>query len=83
MIIEKEMNEKWTANYIGAEGARMISEGLKSNNTLTILDLGGDEIEEWIDNENWDQNDRTERMKMNRQLYWSRRSENDKWRIEK
>ena len=34
---------KWTGNNIGAEGARMISEGLKSNSTLTTLYLSGDE----------------------------------------
>ena len=33
-------------NYIGAEGARMISEGLESNSTLTTLYLYGDEKEE-------------------------------------
>ena len=38
----------WTGNNIGETGARMISELLKTNTTLTILDLGGDEIE-WID----------------------------------
>ena len=37
------MNEVWTGNDIGAEGARMISEALKSNSTLTELDLRGDE----------------------------------------
>ena len=30
----------------------MISEGLKHNSTLTILDLRGDENEEWINNDN-------------------------------
>ena len=29
----------WTANEIGDEGARMISEGLKCNSTLTTLYL--------------------------------------------
>ena len=33
---------KWADNYIGDEGARMISEGLKSNSTLTTLDLPGE-----------------------------------------
>jgi len=33
----------WTDNKIGDEGARMISEGLKRNSTLTILNLAGDE----------------------------------------
>ena len=35
----------WTENNIGDEGARMISEALKINTTLTGLYLGG--------NENW------------------------------
>ena len=33
----------WTDNNIGDEGARMISESLKTNTTLTTLYLGGDE----------------------------------------
>ena len=37
------INEIWTDNNIGDEGARMISEGLKCNSTLTTLYLGGDE----------------------------------------
>jgi len=32
-------------NYVGVEGARMISESLKINTTLTELNLGCDEIE--------------------------------------
>ena len=42
----------WTGNggdntcNIGAEGAKMISEGLKSNSTLTTLDLKSDEKKE-------------------------------------
>ena len=49
-------NEIWTGNKIGAEGARMISELLKTNTTLTELDLNFDEIEinewmKWINNE--------------------------------
>ena len=39
------INEIWTVNNIGVEGARMINESLKINTTLTLLDLGGDEIE--------------------------------------
>jgi len=35
----------WTDNYIGDSGARMISESLKINITLTCLDLRGNEIE--------------------------------------
>ena len=34
----------WTENWIGAEGAMMISEVLKTNTTLTKLDLRSDEI---------------------------------------
>ena len=30
-------------NEIGVEGAAMISEGMKSNSTLTSLDLGSEE----------------------------------------
>ncbi len=33
------LNEIWTANRIGAEGAKKISESLKINTTLTQLDL--------------------------------------------
>ena len=35
----------WTVNNIGAEGARMISEALKTNTTLTALGMGCDENE--------------------------------------
>ena len=38
---------KQIGNNIGAEGAKMISEGLKSNSTLTTLNLSGDEKEEY------------------------------------
>ena len=34
----------WTDNNIGVQGARMISEALKSNRTLTELNLSGDEV---------------------------------------
>ena len=47
---EREEREKWndnnwiwTVNNIGDEGAKMLSEGLKSNSTLTTLDLGCDD----------------------------------------
>ena len=33
---------KWTGNRIGVEGASKISESLKTNTTLTKLDLEGD-----------------------------------------
>ena len=39
---ENEMN-KWTGNWIGDEGANKISESLKVNTTLTVLNLYGDE----------------------------------------
>ena len=35
----------WTYNNIGDSGARMIIESLKTNTTLTTLNLGCDEIE--------------------------------------
>ena len=38
---------KQIGNNIGDEGAAMISEGLKSNSTLTTLDLWSDEKEEY------------------------------------
>ena len=40
----------WTDNKVGNEGARMISEALKINTTLTVLNLESDEI--WKMNEN-------------------------------
>ena len=40
-----DRNETWTDNNIGDEGARMISESLKTNTTLTELNLKCDEIE--------------------------------------
>ena len=33
----------WTGNSVGDSGAKMISESLKTNTTLTTLDLGSDE----------------------------------------
>ena len=42
----KMTNEIWTDNHIGEEGeegARMISEALKINSTLTELNLWGDD----------------------------------------
>jgi len=48
-IERNDKNDKnwiiWTGNNIGESGARMISEALKTNTTLTILGLMGDEIE--------------------------------------
>ena len=40
----KDKNEMWTDNSIGDEGARMISEALKTNTKLTELDLSCDEV---------------------------------------
>ena len=40
----KLKNEIWTATNIGDEGARMIGELLKTNTTLTRLNLDSDEI---------------------------------------
>ena len=37
------INIIWTGNNIGDEGARMISEALKCNSSLTELNLNGDE----------------------------------------
>ena len=34
---------QWTDNEIGDEGAMKISESLKTNTTLTELNLGGDD----------------------------------------
>ena len=61
MKMTNEMNEEWrnemkwndmqmikwtlTANNIGKEEARMLSESLKTNTTLTSLNLSGDENE--------------------------------------
>ena len=43
MKIKIWINEKWTGNNIGDEGAAKISESLMTNTTLTILDLRGDD----------------------------------------
>jgi len=44
MINDNDEMKIWTANYIGEPGARMISESLKTNTTLTELNLSsGDE----------------------------------------
>ena len=42
-MIEKIIEKIWTVNRIGESGARMISESLKDNTTLTELNLWGDE----------------------------------------
>jgi len=58
----KMKQNEWTVNEIGLDGAGMISEALKCNSSLTVLDLSGDEIQsivvkwrneanEWIENE--------------------------------
>ena len=39
---------KWTGNKIGATGAMKIAEALMTNNTLTTLNLSGDDKDrEW------------------------------------
>ena len=43
--MKNDINEK-IENNIGAEGAKMISEALKKNSTLTELNLYSDEKEE-------------------------------------
>ena len=43
MIKDNDKMKKWTDNNIGDEGARMISESLKTNTTLTKLNLSGNE----------------------------------------
>ena len=40
MINDKD--KMWTENYIGESGAEMIGESLKTNTSLTLLDLRGD-----------------------------------------
>ena len=45
-----DRNDKWkssTGDSIGDSGARMLSESLKNNTTLTTLFLSGDEMK-WI-----------------------------------
>ena len=51
---------KWTltVNDIGAEGARMLSESLKTNTTLTSLDLSCDENEYEMKWNEWRNDDR-------------------------
>ena len=40
---KKKRNEKWVGNEIGNEGAKRISESLKINSSLTLLNLWRDE----------------------------------------
>ena len=42
---EREKKDELTANDIGVEGAKAMSEILKENTTLTELDLGSEEEE--------------------------------------
>ena len=47
IVIETKWNKqmkngKWTGNYIGDKGAKMISEALMKNTALTTLGLGSD-----------------------------------------
>ena len=46
MLNDNDSMKIWTDNNIGESGARMISESLKNNTTLTKLDLWGDEKQE-------------------------------------
>ena len=39
--------KQWTDNKIGDKGAIAISESLKTNTTLTSLNLGGDDKRYW------------------------------------
>ena len=52
----------------------MISEVLKSNSTLTKLDLSRDEKEEY----KWKMIMKNDKNEINREPYWSRRSKDDK-----
>ena len=57
---EMKRNKKWIASQIGSEGAKIISELLKINTSLTSLNLLGDEK---IRNEKWrEEMKRNERM---------------------
>ena len=72
----------WTDNDIGESGARMISESLKTNTTLTKLDLWRDE--KWSKMK-WKNNNENERMKEWNEEYKNNdektkeRYRNDKW----
>ena len=39
----KDKWRDWTGNQIGVEGARALSDALKTNTTLTVLGLGGEQ----------------------------------------
>ena len=41
---EREMKKTWSVNFIEDEGAKMIGEALKTNTTLTELNLRGNDI---------------------------------------
>ena len=59
----------------------MISEALKNNSTLTLLDLSGDE---WVNTETNNNEWMKEQDKqMKRKRYWIWRNKKDKWSIEK
>ena len=62
----------YTGRYIGKTGARMLSEALKYNITLTELNLNGAEWNETV------MNDYDNIMNMNSKHYWIIRSKNDK-----
>ena len=71
-------NEIWTGNNIGAEGARMISESLKTNTTLTELDLSCDENEI---NENTHKQNKQQKQATNKQT--NNNNNNKKKKIKK
>ena len=62
-------NEIWTGNNIGDEGAIMISESLKTNTSLTELDLRGDDIE--VANKTEEE--------IEKELELEKKNENKKW----
>lgn len=43
----KKRTDEWIGNNIGELGVKMMSDLLKSNNTLITLNLSGDKLKEW------------------------------------
>ena len=60
-MINDKNDKIWTGNSVGDSGARMISESLKTNTTLTTLNLYGDE--KWSKMKWMNNNKENERMK--------------------
>ena len=49
MINDNDKMKIWTGNDLGDSGAIVICESLKTNTTLTTLDLSGNEVKiKWI-----------------------------------